>query len=135
MGTSARLNIHFFTPEIVKKAPKKRKNPPSTEGNKPKARYRLTNWPAYNQALIQRGRLQLWLDEQTIQNWYYSGERRRGAAYRYSDSCIECALQLKYVLGLAFRQTQGLLLSLIHISTLGILLYFCFGGRKPVEHL
>ena len=120
MGTSARPNIHFFTPEIVKKAPKKRKIPPSTAENKPKARYRLTNWPAYNQALIQRGRLQLWLDEQTLQNWYYSGQPRRGAPYRYSDACIECALQLKYVLGLAFRQTQGLLCSLIELMGINL---------------
>lgn len=120
MGTSARPNIHFFTSEIVKKAPKKRKNPPSTGENKPKARYRLTNWSAYNQALIQRGRLQLWLDERTLQNWYYSGQRRRGAAYRYSDSCIECALQLKYVLGLAFRQTQGLLSSLVELMDMNL---------------
>jgi hypothetical protein len=120
MGTSARPNIHFFTPEIVKKAPKKRKKATFTTENKSKARYQLTNWPAYNQALIQRGRLQLWLDEQTLQNWYYSGERRRGAAYRYSDACIECALQLKYVLGLAFRQTQGLLSSLIELMDMNL---------------
>lgn len=43
MGTNARPNIHFFTPEDFKKAPKKRKNPPLTAENKPKARYRLTN--------------------------------------------------------------------------------------------
>lgn len=104
MGTSTRPNIHFFTPEIVKKAFKK---PISKVENKPKARYRLPNWPIYNQGLIQRGCLQLRLDEQTLQNYYYSGEPRRGASYLYGDACIECALQLKYVLGLVFRQTQG----------------------------
>ena len=120
MGTSARPNIHFFTPETVKRAPKKRKKPSSRHTDKPKERYRLTNWPDYNRALIQRGRLQLWLDEQTLQNWYYSGQRHRGGAYRYSDACIECALQLKYVLGLAFRQTQGLLTSLIELMGMNL---------------
>lgn len=120
MGTSARPNIQFFTPETEKKAPQKRKKSSSSHTNKPKERYRLTNWPAYNQALIQRGRLQLWLDEQTLQNWYYSGQRQRGGVYRYSDACIECALQLKYVLGLAFRQTQGLLTSLIELMGINL---------------
>lgn len=120
MGTSARPNIQFFTPEIAKKTAKKRKKLTSNDENKPKTRYRLTNWPSYNQSLIQRGRLQLWIDEQTLQNWYYSGERQRGGVYRYSDACIECALQLKYVFGLAFRQTQGLLTSLIEIMGMNL---------------
>lgn len=120
MGTSARPNIHFFTPETKTKALKKRKKSSSSHKNKPKERYQLTNWPDYNQALIQRGRLQLWLNEQTLQNWYYSGQRHRGGVYRYSDACIECALQLKYVLGLAFRQTQGLLTSLIELMGMNL---------------
>ena len=78
-----------------------------------KTTYQITNWSEYNQALIQRGRLTLWLDEDTITNWYYKGLNRPGGLYRYSDTCIQCGLSLKSVLKLAFRQTQGLMQSLI----------------------
>ncbi len=38
-----------------------------TVENMLKVSYRLVNWPAYNQALIQLGCLRLRLDEQTLQ--------------------------------------------------------------------
>lgn len=74
MDTSARLKIHFFDPQTDNKAPRTRHN-----ANKPlKDRYRLTNWPTYNQALIQQRRLQLWVDDQTCQNWHYTGPQKPG---------------------------------------------------------
>lgn len=120
MGTSARRKIRFFKPEDCVKASKSRLKT-SLQGPKPlKVRYGLSNWPDYNQALIQRGSLHLWLDEQTLQTWYHTGPRKPGGVYRYSDACIECALRIKYVLGLAFRQTQGLLASLIKAMKLDL---------------
>ena len=55
--------------------------------NKPpqKITYRLTNWPDYNRALIQRGALTLWLDEQTLADWYHQGPQLPGGTYLYSD--------------------------------------------------
>jgi hypothetical protein len=112
MGTSARPKIRFFDPKDEKKPARNAQKAQSRPKEQPKAHYRLTNWPAYNQALIDRGSLQLWIDEDTIQNWYYQGPQKPGGAYRYSEVCIECALRIKYVLSLAFRQTQGFMASL-----------------------
>jgi hypothetical protein len=120
MGTSARPKIRFFKPEDNLKTPKTDQNAKSQCENPPKVRYRLTNWATYNQALIQRGRLELWLDEQTRQSWYHSGPQNPGGAYRYSDACIQAALQIKYVLGLAFRQTQGFIASLLEAMHLNL---------------
>lgn len=64
-----------------------------------KTAYRLTNWPEYSKALIQRGFIPLWLDEQTLAQWYYQGPQPPGGVFRYSDPCIEAALSLKTVLG------------------------------------
>ncbi|GAA4398241.1 hypothetical protein GCM10023187_08700 [Nibrella viscosa] len=120
MGTSAHRKIRFFTPKQAEKGAKLPKKTKSVAPQQPKAAYRLTNWPAYNQALIQRGNLQLWFDEQVLENWYYTGPQKPGGAFRYSDACIECALHLKYVLGLAFRQTQGFLSSLLQTLKLDL---------------
>ena len=81
--------IHFFTP--ADNVPPK------------KSAYRLSNWPEYNKALVQRGAITLWLDEQTLAQWYHQGLHSPGGVLRYSDRCIEAALALKVVLGLAFR--------------------------------
>jgi len=35
----------------------------------PVFRYRIGNWRAYNRALINRGRLAVWFDEQEIAAW------------------------------------------------------------------
>ncbi len=35
----------------------------------PRARYRVTNWPAYEAGLRRRGDLTLWLDEAALAGW------------------------------------------------------------------
>ncbi|KAF0743659.1 IS5/IS1182 family transposase [Aphis craccivora] len=34
-----------------------------------KQKFKITNWPAYNKALRQRGSLTVWLDESAIAGW------------------------------------------------------------------
>ena len=77
-----------------------------------KTQYRIRNWSAYNQALIQRGSLTLWVDEAALEGWRYTGPRQRGAQYVYSDSAIRCVLTLRAVYGLALQATEGLARSL-----------------------
>ncbi|WP_288475907.1 transposase, partial [uncultured Pantoea sp.] len=35
-----------------------------------KQTFKITNWAAYNKALVNRGSLTFWLDESAIQAWY-----------------------------------------------------------------
>jgi hypothetical protein len=110
MASSAMPKLHFFTQadnQVLKKQ-KKAKKPQSA-----KEKYRLINWPEYNKALISRGLVTLWLSEDTLANWYYQGPRTPGGLFRYSDECIQAALALKAVFRLAFRQTQGLIQSIL----------------------
>lgn len=79
---------------------------------KQKTLYRVKNWSAYNQALIARGNLTLWVDESVVSSWYYDGPTQRGAQYTYSDQAIEMALTLRRLLNLGLRQTQGFVASL-----------------------
>lgn len=106
--------IHFFT-QADNLPPKAQKEPSSS-----KEKYRLTNWPQYNKALINRGFITLWLDENTLAQWYYQGPHTRGGVFRYSDPCIAAALAIKAVFRLAFRQTQGLIQSLLAIMKMDI---------------
>lgn len=106
--------LHFFT-QADNQPAEAQKEPPM-----PKAKYRLTNWPEYNKSLIQRGLITLWLDQTTLAHWYYQGPRTAGGLFRYSEQCIQAALSLKSVFRLAFRQTQGLIQSLLDVMKMEV---------------
>jgi hypothetical protein len=72
-----------------------------------KEQYRIVNWSEYNQSLIKRGSLTIWIEEESVSSWYHEGPLQKGAQYYYSDSCIECLLGLKAVFHLAYRQLEG----------------------------
>ena len=85
-----------------------------------KEKYRITNWSAYNKALIGRGDITLWLEESVVASWYYEGPGQQGAQYVYSDNCIECLLGLKAVFKLPYRQLVGFASSLIKLMRLEV---------------
>jgi len=80
-----------------------------------KKKYRLRNWSQYNQALVERGSLTVWFSEDVLDQWYYQGPKQRGAQFTYTDLVIETALTLKAVFRLGFRQSQGLLASMLSL--------------------
>ncbi|OHX19366.1 hypothetical protein BI344_09640 [Chromobacterium sphagni] len=66
-------------------------------------RYRTTNWKGYNQALIQRGFLSIWLD--TSMTWQARPQGKKGRSQTYSDAAIQFCLTVKNLFRLALRQT------------------------------
>ncbi len=83
--------------------------------------YRVRNWPDYNRALIARGRLTLWFDEEAVVAWRNTDRQRgRGAPRVYSDTAIQCALVLKSVFQLSLRSTQGFVSSLLELLRLNL---------------
>lgn len=69
--------------------------------------YRIRNWSRYNDALVRRGSLTLWVDQDTLRAWRYQGPLQRGAQFEYSDTAIECLLTLRAVYPLPLRATEG----------------------------
>ena len=87
----------------------------------PIVRYRIRNWRAYNRALINRGRLTVWFDEQTIAGWRHTAPATGpGAPRRYADLAIECALVFKSVYPLSLRAAQGFLSSVGEVMKLAL---------------
>ncbi|MGT7700529.1 transposase, partial [Escherichia coli] len=61
-----------------------------------KQKFKITNWPTYNKALINRGSITFWLDDEAIQAWYESATpSSRGRPQRYSDLAITTVLVIK----------------------------------------
>lgn len=86
----------------------------------PKARYRVENWAAYNAALRRRGDLTIWVTPEAIAAWTPPASGRRCRQARYSDVAIEAGLMLRLAFGRPWRQTEGLLGSLMRLFGLNL---------------
>jgi hypothetical protein len=85
--------------------------------SKPKpARYRTTNWSAYNSALRKRGSLLIWLDKEMA--WLAPHEGRRGRPPVFSDAAIQFCLSIKVLFKLPLRQASGMVASLLRLAEL-----------------
>lgn len=86
-----------------------------------KKNYRVRNWSKYNEALVQRGSITLWFDEECIKEWRSKKTKTgRGRPEEYSDMAIQAGLTLKAIFNLRFRGTQGFIKSLIKMLELEI---------------
>ncbi len=84
-------------------------------------RYRIRNWREYNRALVNRGRLTVWFDENALTAWRNTEPAvGPGAPCLYADLAIECPLVLKAVFHLSLRATQGFLSSVIELMALAL---------------
>jgi hypothetical protein len=79
----------------------------------PRQRHKVTNWPAYEASLRQRGSLTVWFTEEAVAAWNAEPRTTRGGQPWYSPLAILTALTLRTVFRLAFRQTEGLIGSII----------------------
>lgn len=84
---------------------------------------RTRSWREYNNALVQRGSLTLWIDESAVESWTAPiEEHRRGTPKTYSDMAILMMASLKEIYRLTLRPTEGLLQSIFKL----------LGVTKPV---
>src|SRR3954454_16323655 len=81
----------------------------------PRQQHKVTNWPAYDASLRQRGSLKVWFTDEAIAAWEAEPRTTRGRQPWYSELAILTALTLKAVFRLAYRQTEGLIGSLIRL--------------------
>ncbi len=95
--------------------------PTSEATASPKATYRITNWPAYDRALVARGDITFWFDQEAIaQHWTPPPTGKRGAPWRYSDWAIQMLLVLKQVFHLPYRALEGWGRSLMRLMGLDL---------------
>ena len=81
----------------------------------PRQKFRVTNWRDYEAALRSRGSLTIWFTAQAIADWRAQPRATPGGQRHYSDLAIETALTLRAVFGLALRQTEGLVGSIMQL--------------------
>ncbi|HGF5132331.1 IS5 family transposase [Vibrio parahaemolyticus] len=86
----------------------------------PKPRDKTTNWKQYNKALINRGSLTFWIDEEAIRQWKQSKQDKRGRPRQFSDLAITTALMVKRVFSMPLRVLQGLIDSVFSLANVPI---------------
>ena len=80
-----------------------------------KTKYRVTNWRAYERALVQRGDVTLWLSADARNAWRPSPSGQPGGQQRFSDLAITTALTLRLVFRLPLRQAEGFVRSVLSL--------------------
>ena len=86
----------------------------------PKARYRVKNWRSYDAALRRRGDLTVWVTPAAMAAWTPPRNGSRGRPLRYSAIAVETGLMLRLAFGRPWRQTEGLLASIMRLLSLDL---------------
>ncbi len=88
---------------------------------KTKQQYRLRNWKEYNNALVERGSLTLWISDDVLEAWRnHEHTGRRGSPQTYTDTAILTMATLQEVYHLTLRGAEGLTRSVIKLLGLGL---------------
>jgi hypothetical protein len=86
-----------------------------------KKKYKIRNWHEYNEMLVNRGRLMVWIDQEAQDKWQsVDSTGKRGAPQQYSDTAIETCLILKALYRLSLRATEGLVNSVLELMKLNL---------------
>lgn len=86
----------------------------------PRQTHKVTNWPAYDASLRQRGSLTVWFTDEAIEAWAAEPRTTRGGQPWYSALAVLTALTLRAVFRLAYRQTEGLIGSVVGLLGLAL---------------
>ena len=86
-----------------------------------KQRYRVTNWSEYDRALVNRGNLTIWFDDESLRDsWTPPPPVGRGTPGRYSEIALQTCLTIKGLFQLPYRATEGLVRSLMRLCHLDL---------------
>src|SRR3954462_131479 len=86
----------------------------------PEQKRKVTNWRDYDESLRRRGSVTVWFSDEAVAAWEAERRTSRGGQPAYSDLAILTALTFKAVFRLAYRQTEGLIGSVIGLLGLDL---------------
>ena len=95
----------------------KKSNTPPKKRTK-KGKRKVINWSEYNNALVERGNIEFWVDEETLKAWKEKLDGSKGRPKKFSNQAIILTLQLGKVYRQKLRQTEGLVRSLFTVMKL-----------------
>lgn len=85
-----------------------------------KKQYRIRNWHAYNESLVQRGSLDIWISEEAMQKWYANPTHKQGAQSVYSNLAISTVLTIQKLFHLPLRAAEGFVGSVFRMASVSL---------------
>jgi len=93
----------------------------SKKKRKGTSKYRVPNWPQYEEGLIARGDITFWFSKDAAKAWYNTATASTvGAQKLYSDLAIQVFATIYMLYKQPLRQTEGFLNSIIRLMGLNI---------------
>lgn len=86
----------------------------------PKNKYRIQNWKDYNQALVQRGSIDLYIDPHAVSAWKAAPEGKPGHQKEFSDTAIQVILMIQKTFHLRLRQLEGFICSVFKMGEISL---------------
>ena len=88
--------------------PKKPKTPATDQKKKAKKKkYKVRNWKAYNEMLVNRGRLMVHISPEALEGWVEIRTGEPGHQQQFSDTAIETVLSIQQYFRLPLRAAEG----------------------------
>ena len=88
-----------------------------------KKKHKVINWHDYNEALKQRGNIEVWVEQGLAEVWVETpedGKRKVGGQKKYSTVAITTTLRLGAVFHQRLRQTEGFVTGIFRVMNLGL---------------
>lgn len=85
-----------------------------------KKQYRIRNWHVYNESLVQRGSLDVWLSKEAIREWYADSMHKVGAQPVYSNLAISTVLTMQKLFHLPLRAVEGFVRSVFRMTNISL---------------
>ena len=84
-----------------------------------KDKYKVRNWGEYNRGLINRGRINIWIEQDIIEQWKPDQQTGKlGRPQEYSDSAILLCVLVRKLYHLSLRSCQGFMISVFELMKL-----------------
>jgi hypothetical protein len=71
------------------------------------------DWNKYNRQLINRGKINFWINPQVLNNWHAEKKKKNGHPFIYGEELIKTMCYIRFKFHLSLRETQGFFLSLM----------------------
>lgn len=81
-----------------------------------KKTYHISNWHDYNEALVRRGAIDIWLSKEAMAKWQAKPTHTQGAQPVYSDLAITTVLTVQKLFRLPLRSTEGFVASVFRLT-------------------
>jgi len=71
------------------------------------------DWKQYNKQLVNRGKINLWIKPEALEQWKPARVKKNGHPFRYSDELIKTISFLRFKFRLSLQETEGFFRSFI----------------------